>query len=77
MGLRFLLLLLAIVGVALIARHLLGSARNRPGAPPAPAVPMARCARCGVHVPESEALRQGDDFFCSRKHLEAGQDDED
>ena len=43
MGLRFLLLLLAIVGVALIARHLLGSARNRPGAPPAPAVPMARC----------------------------------
>ena len=32
MGLRFLLLLLAIVGVALIARHLLGSARSHPAA---------------------------------------------
>ncbi len=75
MGLRYLLLLLAVVGVALIGRHLLGRARHRPAAPPAEVTRMVRCACCGVHVPESEALRQGDDFFCSRKHLEAGRDD--
>jgi len=75
MGLRYLLLLLAIVGVVLIARNLLGRARSRPAAPPAKGVPMVRCARCGVHVPETGALRQGDAFFCSRRHLEAGRDD--
>ena len=77
MGLRYLLLLLAIVGIVLTARNLLGRARSRPAAPPAKGVPMVRCARCGVHVPESEALRQGDAFFCSRGHLEAGRDDAD
>jgi uncharacterized protein len=31
------------------------------------------CAHCGVHLPESEAIRAGERFYCSRRHLEAEQ----
>jgi uncharacterized protein len=75
MGLRYLLLLLAVVGIVLIGRRLLGGARGRAAAASAEVTRMVRCASCGVHVPQSEALRQGEDFFCSRKHLEAARDD--
>jgi uncharacterized protein len=29
---------------------------------------MVRCKFCGLHVPESEATRQGDDYYCSEEH---------
>lgn len=42
--------------------------------PPAADVPpplperMVRCAHCGVHLPESEALLDGDRHFCNEAH---------
>ncbi len=29
---------------------------------------MVRCRQCGLHVPEQEALRRGEDWFCSSEH---------
>jgi uncharacterized protein len=29
---------------------------------------MLRCIRCGLHIPEEEAIKQGDNVFCSLKH---------
>lgn len=29
---------------------------------------MVRCAQCGLHVPESEALKRGDHYYCSAQH---------
>jgi uncharacterized protein len=29
---------------------------------------MVACAHCGVHLPESEAIRDGDKYFCSEEH---------
>jgi uncharacterized protein len=29
---------------------------------------MVRCARCGLHVPESEALKCGEQYYCSARH---------
>ena len=29
---------------------------------------MVRCISCGLHVPEQEAIKQGDKIFCSLKH---------
>ncbi|SHF64866.1 uncharacterized protein SAMN02745148_03189 [Modicisalibacter ilicicola DSM 19980] len=29
---------------------------------------MVRCSQCRVHLPEDEALRQGDRWFCSHEH---------
>ncbi|WP_043531609.1 PP0621 family protein [Litchfieldella xinjiangensis] len=30
--------------------------------------PMVRCIYCKVHLPESEALRERGEWFCSRDH---------
>jgi uncharacterized protein len=35
---------------------------------PASAEEMVRCARCGVHLPKSESILAGGDFFCSDEH---------
>lgn len=32
---------------------------------------MVRCKHCGIHIPESEAIKNGDHHYCSRAHLEA------
>lgn len=49
-----------------------GSARAAPppDAPPRPpaVVPIVACARCGVHLPEPEAVRDGEAAYCSRTH---------
>lgn len=32
---------------------------------------MVRCAQCGVHLPRSEGMLVGGDFFCSTAHRDA------
>jgi len=29
---------------------------------------MVTCAHCGVHLPESEGIAQGDQIYCSEAH---------
>jgi uncharacterized protein len=33
---------------------------------------MLACAHCGVHVPESEGVLEGEVFFCSEDHRRLG-----
>lgn len=33
---------------------------------------MLACAHCGVHVPESEGVHDGNAFFCSEDHRRLG-----
>lgn len=33
---------------------------------------IVACAKCGVHLPASEALRSGDDYYCCAEHRNAG-----
>ncbi|MBE7376943.1 PP0621 family protein [Pseudomonas lopnurensis] len=35
-------------------------------------LPMVRCAQCGIHVPQDQALQAGEQWYCSRAHLEQG-----
>ncbi|QID18987.1 hypothetical protein G3580_15995 [Nitrogeniibacter mangrovi] len=35
---------------------------------------MLSCRRCGVHVPESEGVHRGDEFYCCDAHAH-GRDD--
>jgi len=30
---------------------------------------MVRCALCGLHIPDQEAVRADDKYFCSNNHL--------
>lgn len=29
---------------------------------------MVKCQSCGLHIPDSEAIKQGDKVFCSLEH---------
>ena len=33
---------------------------------------MVKCQQCGLHIPEKEAIKQGDNIFCSLEHAKAG-----
>jgi len=71
MGLRLVLVALAVTAVVLILRHLYRQ-RAALRAPPARAsVEIVKCAHCGVHVPRSEAVGSGERFFCSKDHRDA------
>ena len=74
---RLLLLIVAIVAVFLAVRTLLRSAGSRRqvahNARPErlkEGGAIIRCAWCGVHVPEAEAWREGDRYYCTRQHAE-------
>ena len=32
---------------------------------------FVKCVYCDVHLPEAEAVKEGNDWFCSRKHQQA------
>jgi uncharacterized protein len=32
---------------------------------------IVRCKACDVHLPEQDALREGDNWFCSQAHRQA------
>lgn len=44
---------------------------DRNAAAPAPER-MVRCAHCGVHLPESDAVSDGQRHFCNEAHRRAG-----
>ena len=76
MGLRYLLLGLALWGLYLIIRHLVRQQRQQKvRRASSKAVDSVQCAHCGLHLPREEALHRGDAFFCSQAHLEAANSD--
>ncbi|HET9702073.1 MAG TPA: PP0621 family protein [Burkholderiales bacterium] len=68
---KLLLIVATLVLVYVLVRAYQRGARRR-AAPPAPrgqgAEDMVRCAGCGVHLPRSESLMSGGEFFCSEEH---------
>jgi uncharacterized protein len=75
MGIRYLLLAVAIWALFILLRHLLKRPeKRRPEERPIPEN-MVACARCGIHLPESEALKKGDLYFCCREHMRLGDQD--
>ena len=72
--LLFILILIAIWWVRRALANLRGGAGTR-GAGDASTKrtgdgvePMLACRHCGVHVPESEGVRDGDAFYCCEEH---------
>ena len=72
MGLIRLLLIAAAVVVALVLIKRVLGGRPAPKIPPrtSDAPKLVQCAFCGVHVGEREAIRKGDQYFCSSEHLQ-------
>ncbi|THF56175.1 PP0621 family protein [Pseudothauera rhizosphaerae] len=73
---RNLLLFILVVIVVWWARRALQKLRapGRGNGPAREQVPerMLACDHCGVLVPESEGVREGDAFFCSEAHRQLG-----
>ena len=73
---RGLLLTLLGVGVWLLKRWREQPAVSRPTHPAAPYEEMVRCAHCGVHLPRSRAIGNGQQgYFCTEEHRLAGDGD--
>ncbi|MCD6661857.1 MAG: PP0621 family protein [Comamonas sp.] len=69
------LLILAIIAVIYAAargqrKTPTRTARGKPAT--RPPQNMVACARCGVHLPESDALREGKHHYCCAAHRDQG-----
>ena len=64
---KFLLLILAVLAVWWLAKGFRrkGAAKD---APDAAAEQMVTCNHCGLHLPQGEAIAEGNKFFCSDEH---------
>lgn len=52
-----------------------GQRRDRGAAPPSrTGEPMVRCRQCGLNVPQSEAVADGDRWYCGEAHRALGRD---
>ena len=69
---RLLILALAVwLAYRVIKYYLVG--RPKPPAARVDSTPtpdMVRCTQCGLHVPKLEAVRDGEQFYCGKQHLE-------
>lgn len=65
------LLLLAIIVwlLYLILKRYTGSLRNSSADQNTPdASLMVQCRHCGLHVPKSDSIMTGDDYYCCEEH---------
>lgn len=71
---RYLILfLLGLFVIWTLRRASEGAARRREAPPRERQIEaMRECAHCGVHVPDSEAVRDGELYYCSAEHRRAG-----
>lgn len=76
MGLiRFIFLLLILGAVWFVAKNYLRKQqlREQRARNAQPQIPgkVVRCKQCDVHLPETEAVREGDEWFCTQAHRQA------
>jgi uncharacterized protein len=64
--------LFLLVAIAVVVYLLFKSYRkSAPRQDQAAAEDMVRCAHCGVHLPKSESILAGGNFFCGAEHRDA------
>jgi uncharacterized protein len=78
MGLIRFIFLLLIVGIAwfvfknFVRKQELRTQRTRArNEAPQISGKIVRCKQCDVHLPETEAVREGDEWFCTQAHRQA------
>jgi uncharacterized protein len=72
MGLRTILIALALWGIFLIGRHFWRQNRQKVNkSHQIKSVDSVQCAYCGLHLPKTEAISKDDNYYCSKAHLQA------
>jgi uncharacterized protein len=80
MGLRTIFFVLALWGIYLIGRHfwrqkqLNRHQRKVSKSQQVKSVDSVQCAYCGLHLPKSEAINKDDNYYCSKAHLRAAEE---
>lgn len=69
--LKFLLLVSVLALVWWLLRKKPPARREPPAAQREPEA-MVRCAHCGVYLPRSDGVSEGDRYFCCEAHRQAG-----
>ncbi|MBI3546339.1 MAG: hypothetical protein HY081_07060 [Gammaproteobacteria bacterium] len=64
--LRIIIILFGLWLVIQIVKRALASRNPTPSRPPI--IKMLMCSRCGVHMPESQAIKDGDKIYCCEEH---------
>ncbi len=64
---KFLLLIFAVVAAWWLIKRLRGK-DTAADAPEAAPEQMVNCGHCGLYLPQSEAIAEGDRFFCCAEH---------
>ena len=67
---QLLRIIIILIGVWLVLRVIKRALAVRSAPPPkqVSVAKMVACAYCGVHVPETEAIRDGDKMYCCEEH---------
>ena len=79
MGIRFALLLFALIAIGLILKFFLRTQKNinRQEKPKQIKTDrMVACHYCGLHVPEKEAVIKGTHSYCCQEHSEKEHDND-
>ena len=68
------LLLFGLFGVIVYMILRASGRRRQRSAPPSspPTQQMVVCAQCGVHQPETESLKSGEQYYCCEQHRGLG-----
>lgn len=62
------IILAAVIALA-VSMYRRWQAANNPDAPKSNSTAaMKKCAHCGIHLPEQDALKSGEHYFCSEQH---------
>jgi uncharacterized protein len=72
MGRLLLLIALAVLALFLWRKLTARASPQSTARPPRIAEKVVACAHCGLHVPASEALTEGEHAYCCLEHLRRG-----
>ena len=65
--------ILVLIAIGLLLYVIIGNLLRRsrpPSSPHTDTEKMVKCKQCGLHILEQEAIRNGDNYYCSHEHLE-------
>ena len=77
MGIRFALLLFALIAIWLILKFFVRTQKNLNSPKQQKKIKtdrMVACHYCGLHVPEKEAVIKGNYYYCCQEHSEKEHD---
>jgi len=64
--------ILVLIAIGLLLYVIIGNLlrKNRAESTVSKSEEMVRCSHCGLHIPEQEALKSDNKYYCSKEHLE-------